>query len=61
MNAKYLNEFYETVFGADIMEIYLDRNIFEAKSLIITDFSVNGFFWGQVEDENVRRNSWFQF
>lgn len=53
MHAKYLNEIYEAVFGVDIMEIYLNRNVFEAKSIIISDFSTNGFFWAQVEEEIV--------
>jgi len=53
MNGKYLNEIYKEVFGVDIIEIYLDRNIVEAERLIITDYSKNGFFWGQVIDEKV--------
>jgi len=53
MNAKYLNEIYKQVFGVDIIEIYLDRNIVEAERLIITDYSKNGFFWGQVIDDKV--------
>ncbi len=53
MNTKYLNEIYGKVFGVDVMEIYLDRNIFETDILIITDYSENGFFWAQVKDEKV--------
>lgn len=53
MNATYLNDIYRKVFGVDVMEIYLDRNIFETKSIIISDFSTNQFFWAQTEEEDV--------
>ena len=54
MNVKLLNKMCETIFGVEIMEIYLDRNVFDAKSIIISDFSERGdFFWAQIEEEAV--------
>lgn len=54
MNVKYLDDIYETIFGVDIMEIYLNRNVFEAKSILLSDFASNGFFWAQIEEEAVK-------
>ena len=56
MDPNYLNDVYKIVFGVELIEIYLERNIFEAKSLIISDFSKNGFFWAQIEEEAVNSN-----
>lgn len=51
MGTKLLSEMSETVFGVDFLEIYLERSIFETRAVIISDFSSNGFFWAQSEDE----------
>lgn len=51
MGNKLLSKMSETVFGVDLLEIYLDRSIFETRAVIISDFSSNGFFWAQSEDE----------
>lgn len=51
MTIKYLNEIYETIFGVELIEIYLDRNVFEAKSILVSDFATDGFFWAQNEEE----------
>ena len=51
MENKLISQMSETVFGVDLLEIYLDRNIFETKALILSDFASNGFFWAQIKDE----------
>jgi hypothetical protein len=53
MNWKRLLPIYYEIFGVHILEIYEDRKLAEAKSIIITDFASNGFFWAQFEHEAV--------
>lgn len=53
MTAEYLNKMCVTIFGVDMIEIYLQRNIFDAQAVIISDFAENGFFWAQIENEAV--------
>lgn len=51
MKSDRLNKIYLEVFGIETMDIYLSRSIFNAKTLLISDFSSNGFFWAQTEEE----------
>jgi len=53
MNWKRLLHIYFEIFGVHILEIYEDRKLAEAKSIMITDFASNGFFWAQFENEAV--------
>jgi hypothetical protein len=39
------------LFGVDTLEIYKERNLKEINSILISDFSSDGFFWAQIEDE----------
>lgn len=55
MNAAKLNKVHYQVFGAETTDIYLSRDVFSAKSILLTDFSTNGFFWGQIEQEAVNQ------
>ena len=58
MNADRLNALYFDVFGVDTFDLYLCRDIFNAASILITDFpasSTDGaFFWAQLEHESVK-------
>lgn len=54
MKNEKLNEIYFQVFGMETMDIYLSREIFNTKSILISDFSSNGFFWAQNENEGVK-------
>lgn len=54
MKSEKLNKIYFEVFGMETMDIYLSRDIFSTKSILISDFSSNGFFWAQNEDEGVK-------
>lgn len=51
MSFARMDRMSETVFGVDIMEIYLDRDMFEVKTVVLSDFSTDGFFWVQAEKE----------
>ncbi|CAF0752252.1 unnamed protein product [Brachionus calyciflorus] len=51
MKADRLNKIYYQIFGMETMDIYLTRNIFNSKTIMISDFSTNGFFWGQTQEE----------
>lgn len=53
MSMNFLNRVYFDVFGVKATELFLSRFIFDAKSLLITDFAKNGFFWAQIENDQV--------
>ena len=53
MDIKRINRMCRTIFGIDIIPMYSERNIFDKKSILITEFCSNGFFWAQFEDELV--------
>lgn len=54
MNYEKLNSIYFEIFGVETMDIYMARNILDAKSIMLTDFESSGFFWAQLEEEAVR-------
>ena len=50
MSLKRLNSIYYELFGMDATEIMLFRLLTSNKNqILITEFSLNGFFWGQIE------------
>jgi hypothetical protein len=53
MRADKLEECYYKCFGVSVIDIYLERNLFDMKRIMITDFSSFGFFWAQMEEEFV--------
>ena len=53
MEFKFLSKIYFDTFGVDVIDIFLSRKIIDAKSIVISDFATNGFFWAQLEEEAV--------
>ena len=53
MSLNFLNCLYFDIFGLKAIELFLSRFIFDAKSILITDFAKNGFFWAQIENDQV--------
>lgn len=56
MNTTKLNDIYYAVFGCTAETIYMGRKLYEGcKRVTITDFAGNGFFWAQLDDDDVRQ------
>ncbi len=53
MNFDFLNEMSKKIFGIDILYTYLERKLKEKKTIVISEFASDGFFWAQYLDELV--------
>lgn len=51
MSPERIDKVWYDVFGVRTLDMYLCRDIFDCKTILISEFATNGFFWGQKDDE----------